>query len=65
MYFLVAWLIVISVIVGRIQYVHSHGEPTGITTFKFNVVDRHGNALIDQTFLINVLGKWKCIWHHK
>ena len=36
---------------------HMFGEETGICLMKFDVADQHGNRLIDQTFLITILGE--------
>ncbi|XP_059502133.1 extracellular matrix protein FRAS1 isoform X2 [Stegostoma tigrinum] len=40
---------------GYVEYRHEKGEPGGSFAFKFDVVDTHGNKLIDQSFFISVL----------
>ncbi|GAB1289869.1 Extracellular matrix organizing protein FRAS1 [Apodemus speciosus] len=40
---------------GQIEYSHGPGEPGGSFAFKFDVVDREGNKLADQSFSIGVL----------
>ncbi|CAF0709362.1 unnamed protein product [Brachionus calyciflorus] len=46
----------LQAIEGRVYYTHAANEPTGITSFTFNVTDSNDKTLSDQRFIISVRG---------
>ena len=52
-----ACLTLLLSVAGAVFFVHGRDDAVGTTVLKFTLTDSHDNALIDQTFVISIIGE--------